>query len=87
MGYSNLALAIRSELSALIFAKSTRRKDVKGDQRSEPALDTEGIITASVEQTGLPTLPLKEDPINSLTKSVDDLEKTRQSTINLVVSS
>lgn len=52
--WARLGSLIRSELSALIFSKSTRRKDVKGHQKA--------LITANIEANGV-TEPAANGPV------------------------
>ncbi|PGH14094.1 hypothetical protein AJ80_06099 [Polytolypa hystricis UAMH7299] len=69
--YSKLGIVVYEELSAVIFAKSMRRKDVKGQQK--PAgKKADGSISGSAEHR-------KDDDDEE-----DDAQKTRQATINLV---
>lgn len=78
---SRLGLPLRTELAAMVFSKATRRKDVKGtvsqsEQKSEatPPDDADGVNGSS--QTGSDS----SDPAQ------EDLQQSRQRTINLVVS-
>ena len=85
IGYANLSLAIRSELSALIFAKATRRKDVKKKQQAEKAHKVEGLDDSPILPNGAAIQTSNFGQNDCITESVDDFEETRQSTINLVV--
>ncbi|KAL8648048.1 MAG: hypothetical protein Q9210_005213 [Variospora velana] len=90
VSWARMGSPIRSELSALIFSKSTRRKDVKGQQKAsrvgnieangatEPAAN--GLATQQRTQPDGPTLkPLDEDEDED-----EESQKSRQSVINLV---
>lgn len=99
--WARLGQPVRTELSAMIFGKATRRKDVKGVQKSKQAIDVDavkgtGVSTALLgknDQKTAETHPMsgsspgqaemakEEDP------SGEDIQKSRQSTINLVVRS
>ena len=86
--WARMGSLIRSELSALIFSKSTRRKDSKGHQkpRTEGNVEangaTEPIAHDSVDQEqaqlGVP-LPRPLDGDDD-----EEVQKSRQSVINLV---
>ena len=95
IAYARLGQPVRTELSAMIFVKATRRKDVKGVQRSKNLAvltDPYAAIPAephnpTIEQnskTGLDQT-LTQDVVAPNTAE-EDIQKTRQSTINLVVS-
>ena len=86
--WARLGLLVRSELSALIFSKSTRRKDVKGSQKAETAGHIEANNATEPTPGGLteqtPTEPnvatsgsLNENP-------EEEVQKSRQSVINLI---
>ena len=99
IAYARLGQPVRTELSAMIFVKATRRKDVKDVQRSRsltalsdsytaiPAEQQSPIPQTTIEQsseTGLnPALTLD---VVTPDRAEEDIQKTRQSTINLVVS-
>lgn len=97
--WARLGQPIRTELSALIFSKATRRKDVKGVQKPKQATGVD-----SVNGTSIPTVsPGPNDQDTAETQSTsgptpgqaemakaedaldEDIQKSRQSTINLVV--
>ena len=82
IAYADLGLHLRSELSALIFAKATRRKDAKGSRRPETADGMNDGALAEGEQDDVPIMPTTEKISSTM---INDLEETRQSTINLVV--
>lgn len=95
--WARLGSPIRTELSAMIFTKSTRRKDVKDVQKSRASTRLEvanGIFPAlqgSDNQQGIETASIpapspaqrKQDEENK--EPEEDIQKSRQSTINLVV--
>ena len=98
VGYARLGLLIRTELSAMIFVKATRRKDVKavhkakdsavlGDPSTsipaEPHAPIAQTTTGKSPETGLD--PALTQDIETLDNAEEDIQKTRQSTINLVV--
>ena len=97
--WARLGQPIRTELSALIFAKATRRKDVKGLHKTKQAIDVDAVNgnsiapvfpgandqeTAETQQTLGPT-PGQAEMAKAEDASDEDIQKSRQSTINLVV--
>ena len=99
IGYARLGQPVRSELSAMIFVKATRRKDVKGVQKAKDlAVLGDRSTTIAAEPHGpIPQTTIEQSPENGLDpaltrdiqepdKAEEDIQKTRQSTINLVVS-
>ncbi|KAL8920824.1 MAG: hypothetical protein Q9208_005996 [Pyrenodesmia sp. 3 TL-2023] len=86
--WARLGSLIRSELSALIFSKSTRRKDVKGHQKA--------LITANIEANGVtepaangPVMQQQTQPDGPIIKPIneeedEEVQKSRQSVINLI---
>ena len=98
--WARLGQPLRTELSVMIFGKATRRKDVKGVGKSKHAADVDAVNTANIS-TSVPGKDDQSvagmHPISGLspgqaemTKAEDaeekDIQKSRQSTINLVVS-
>ena len=77
--FSRLGLPIRTELSATIFAKAMRRKDIKGVAQSEDVSDKDSIDSKNGEGSSLKGGAKAED-------GEENVQKTRQATINLVVS-
>lgn len=75
--WANIGIVVRQELSALIFMKAMRKKDVKGLGK---------IKSHNGEQNlGLSQLPNSEGETISIEDDDDDqVQKSRQSTINLV---
>lgn len=99
IGYARLGQPVRTELSAMIFVKATRRKDVKAVQKakdvavqgdlfnSTPAEPQGPIPQTTVEQipeSGLD--PALTHDVQTPDNAEEDIQKIRQSTINLVVS-
>ena len=97
--WARLGQPIRTELSVMIFGKATRRKDVKGMQKSKQATDVDAANGSSVP-TALPgsndqkTTETHPIPVSSPGQAEnvkaedvleEDIQKSRQSTINLVV--
>lgn len=86
--WARLGSLIRSELSALIFSKSTRRKDVKGHQKA--------LITGNIEANGVtepaasgPVMQQQTQPDGPIIKPLnveedEEVQKSRQSVINLI---
>lgn len=98
--WARLGQPIRTELSALIFGKATRRKDVKGLGKPKQATDVDALNGTGVsavfpganEQETDETQPPRSGPTPGQAEmakasdaSDDDIQKSRQSTINLVV--
>lgn len=85
LGFSKVAVQVRSELSALVFAKATRRKDVK-ESKSKETVESGNVDNGSTNQPGAVANASVSSPTKRPDKEDDDVEKTRQGTINLVVS-
>ena len=88
--WSDLGIPIRSLLSILVFMKSTRKKDVKGVQKAkarteeEPAPSIEPTVNDSVVAGGDETIPRMDKNKSDEDDDEDSLQKSRQSTVNLV---
>ena len=96
--WARLGQPIRTELSAIIFSKSLRRKDVKGVGKAKGL--SESTLSGITATPNDPEAPIQSDPLLSEdvasatprdTKTAadgddEDLQKSRQSTINLIVS-
>jgi ABC-type multidrug transport system fused ATPase/permease subunit len=78
--WSRLGIPIRALLSTLVFMKSTRRKDVKGVQKS----DADVAINKDSGPKREDTAVKKDDKKKEDEEEDDDVTKSRQSTINLV---
>lgn len=88
LSFAELNIPVRAQLSALIFEKSMRRKDVKGASKSKKK-DQDGTTeptesaTAGVPDESTPligkqhTKPKEED-------AEEELKKSKQSTVNLI---
>lgn len=84
---SELSVPVRAQLSALIFEKSMRRKDVKGTGRnsntksSEPGGESaEPVVAAAVGESTAPDRPdVPEEEDES-----EMLKKSKQGTVNLI---
>ena len=99
IAWARLGQPVRTELSAMIFGKATRRKDVKGIQKPKQATDVDAVNGTSIptvlseinDQETAETQPLAgPSPGQAETAKAEDaleegIEKSRQSTINLVV--
>lgn len=98
--WARLGQPVRTELSALIFGKATRRKDVKGLSKIKQATGTDAVNGTSIsavspgtnDQETAETQPPMSGPTPGQAEmakaedaSDDDIQKSRQSTINLVV--
>jgi ABC-type multidrug transport system fused ATPase/permease subunit len=85
--YALLAIPVRSQLSALIFQKSMRKKDVKGAQKSEEKTASSG--KAQPEENLEPNLEAGADGEDTVPKKEGeeeeaDTSKSKQGTINLI---
>ena len=97
--WARLGQPIRTELSAMIFDKATRRKDVKGVQKAKQITGVDTVSATSVpaalsetdDQNNAETHPVSgsvpgQAGIAKVEDSLEeDVQKSRQSTINLVV--
>jgi len=78
---SQLAIPVRVQLSALIFQKAMRRKDVKGGQKKTTKADTTENNDIEYTDFGGASTPLD---LSSAEDEDDDLQGSKQSTINLI---
>ncbi|KAL8968092.1 MAG: hypothetical protein Q9197_005060 [Variospora fuerteventurae] len=88
VSWARIGSPIRSELSALIFSKSTRRKDVKGQQKASLVRNIEANGATEPAANGLATQQ-RTQPDGPIMKPLDDEEdaesqESRQSVINLI---
>ena len=97
--WARLGQPIRTELSIMIFGKATRRKDVKGMQKSKQATNVDtlngtNLSTAFSESDDQNTTephansassPGQAEDVKAEDLLEEDIQKNRQSTINLVV--
>ncbi|KAF2454202.1 P-loop containing nucleoside triphosphate hydrolase protein [Lineolata rhizophorae] len=75
VGYGQICVPVRVQLSALIFNKSMRTKDFKGVQKDRKKSDAKGEAEEDRDKDKKEEESTNEDP---------DIQKTRQGTINLV---
>jgi ABC-type multidrug transport system fused ATPase/permease subunit len=75
LAYSELHIPIRAQLSALIFEKSMRRKDVKGAEKSRNKASQDGEAEAAAPAAA--GTDADED-------DSENLKKSKQSTVNLI---
>ena len=73
--WANLSIPVRAQLGALVFEKSMRRKDVKGVKKKRE----DGDSTEGVSENGKKGSEMGQDEDEG-----DALQKSKQSTINLV---
>lgn len=99
MIWARLGQLVRIELSTMIFSKATRRKDVKGVQKSEQVTGVNAKDEAVISPAILGTNDQKTAEQHPMTGSTpgqtemakaedsleDDVQESHQSTINLVV--
>ena len=97
--WARLGQPIRTELSVMIFGKATRRKDVKGMQKSKQATNIDAVNGTNVptafpesndQKTTDPhpisgSSPGQAEDVKAEDVLEEDIQKSRQSTINLVV--
>lgn len=97
--WARLGQPVRTELSTMIFGKATRRKDVKGVQKSKQATNKDAVNGTSTATTFPETNHQKTAETRPMSgsspgqaemgkaedASEEDIQKSRQSTINLVV--
>lgn len=76
LSYADLHIPVRAQLSALIFEKSMRRKDVKGAGKSKKKAQEDEPAGASTTPDQPETDVEEEDS--------DELKKSKQSTVNLI---
>ncbi|KAK4245344.1 P-loop containing nucleoside triphosphate hydrolase protein [Corynascus novoguineensis] len=76
---ADLQIPVRAQLSALIFEKSMRRKDVKGADKTKK----KGLEERNTESSGASTAPDRPEAGVEEDKS-EELMKSKQSTVNLI---
>ncbi|KAK4451704.1 P-loop containing nucleoside triphosphate hydrolase protein [Podospora aff. communis PSN243] len=74
LSWAELTIPVRAQLSALIFEKAMRRKDVKGSEKSKKKPDSDGPAQEATETTK----PKTEDDDET------EVKKSKQSTVNLI---
>ena len=84
LSYAELHIPVRAQLSALIFEKSMRRKDVKGAGKSKKkAEETESAEPTLAGPAGASTAPDRPET-EAEEEDSDELKKSKQSTVNLI---
>ncbi|GAB1310178.1 ATP-binding cassette transporter protein [Madurella fahalii] len=78
LSFSDLHIPIRAQLSALIFEKAMRRKDVKGATKSKKKGQTE--CADAVEEPA----STDQQEVGADEDDSEELKKTKQSTVNLI---
>lgn len=78
LSFSDLNIPVRAQLSALIFEKAMRRKDVKGASKSKKKAQT-GHADAAEESTSM-----DQQGVDADEGDPEELKKTKQSTVNLI---
>lgn len=81
MSWTELSLPIRAQLSALIFRKSMRRKDVKGagKKKSKPDNSVPTVAGPAGEANAVDQPDADGSEVNE-----DEIKKSKQSTVNLI---
>ncbi len=83
LSYADLMLPVRAQLSALIFEKSMRRKDVKSAGKSKKqAQETKPSEPAPAEPASEPATPHSPEAAGG--DEAEDVKKSKQSTVNLI---
>lgn len=82
ISWAELGIAVRGQLSALIFEKSMRKKDVKGTGRSSNKKVVESSEPAVAVPAEASTAPGK--PEVEVGDDEDALKKSKQGTVNLI---
>lgn len=78
ISWAGLNVAIRVQLSSLIFSKSMRRKDVKGTGKKKTAQAESTIGNQAGESAVTPEVDVTEED------EEDQVKKSKQSTVNLI---
>ncbi|CAJ2500027.1 Uu.00g028800.m01.CDS01 [Anthostomella pinea] len=82
MSFGELCIPIRAQLSALIFEKSMRRKDVKEASKKRPAAESsEATIIGPAGESSNIDKPEAEEVEED---DADQVNKSKQSTVNLI---
>jgi ABC-type multidrug transport system fused ATPase/permease subunit len=74
LSWAELTIPVRAQLSALIFEKAMRRKDVKGSEKSKKKPEGDG---PAEEVAGTAKVKTEDD-------NETDVKKSKQSTVNLI---
>ncbi|KAI1418838.1 P-loop containing nucleoside triphosphate hydrolase protein [Xylaria sp. FL1777] len=81
LSWSDLCIPVRAQLSALIFQKAMRRKDVKESSKKRTSASKDPTATGPAGQSCSTEQPEVEESDGDET---DLLNKTKQSTVNLI---
>lgn len=87
LSIADLAVPVRGQISALIFEKSMRKKDVKGTGRSTSKTTTEVGGTLDPNVAGQVPVSTVDQPGNAEEKEEDEAEaikKSKQGVVNLI---
>ncbi|KAI0008146.1 putative ATP-binding cassette transporter protein [Xylariaceae sp. FL0662B] len=87
VSYSQLSVVVRAQLSALIFQKSMRRKDVKEAKKNNKAAARESTDPAIAGPVGAASNADRPDVEEEVEEEEDDdeqIKKSKQSTVNLI---
>ncbi|KAK4227258.1 hypothetical protein QBC38DRAFT_364659 [Podospora fimiseda] len=91
LSFAELNIPVRAQLSALVFEKSMRRKDVKGASKSKKKDQPEQSETGTAGPAVVGGAPDETTPLISKPaaepqddESEDQLKKSKQSTVNLI---
>ena len=85
IGFSRIGIPTYAGLAALVFAKSTRRKDVKESEKAEKKSHTHELGEDVAQDRSFLDVKQQATASGSPVSEDDEHETTRQSTINLVV--
>lgn len=77
LSWVELTIPIRAQLSALVFEKAMRRKDIKGDVKSEKSKETDAESPTAADVPG----PIEEEEGED---EAEALKKSKQGTVNLI---
>ncbi|KAJ1327578.1 ATP-binding cassette subfamily C (CFTR/MRP) member 1 [Microdochium nivale] len=87
LSYGQLCVRVRAELSALVFKKSMRRKDVKEAKKNKPAASApELTVTGATGVSTAADAPDVSVPLDDAEEEedLDQLKKSKQGTVNLI---
>ncbi|KAI1298559.1 P-loop containing nucleoside triphosphate hydrolase protein [Xylaria venustula] len=81
LSWAELCIPIRAQLSALIFQKAMRRKDVKEASKKKHPASAEPVIAGPAGQSGSTEQPEVDE---SGDEDTDSVNKNKQTTVNLI---
>ncbi|KAK4183219.1 92fa4e65-f2b9-41ea-8f4e-0e0d5e2b8a44 [Podospora australis] len=85
LSFADLSIPVRAQISALIFEKSMRRKDVKGSSKSKKKDQPEAADPTVAAAAGVSTAPDRPDTaVEEDGDSDEQLQQSKQSTVNLI---